>query len=120
MKIIESNGHFFWEDPWLSCFTHGPFPSKQEAVKSYAATKAMGRRMVREWFPTLGDYVWCEPQGFMRFPAQVVKEALASDYDWVIEALEGRSVRLVMGYEISPMTDMEVIAVAAAYPEITF
>lgn len=118
-----TTGHWHWYDEtWDRCSTaYATRADAQRAQRYYIDTELEGR--VDRWMPNLGDYVWWQQRynpGLT--PAQVMKEALASNHDWVVRALTGAQGREhwveVDTMDIEPMNAMEVLGLAAAWDDI--
>jgi hypothetical protein len=115
-----NTGRWYWYDEtWQRCDIL--YPTRREAVKAQNeyARVVLGDDAVRNWYPNIGDYVWYEREGLgaeIKAPAQVTGEAMASNDDWWIRTLTGPQKHFtVRQYTLEPMTEMEVIALAASW-----
>jgi hypothetical protein len=130
MNTIEQrkDGWYWWNETWTE--DYGPYPAYRDALTAQ-------RRYVDEvldannaWQPTIGEYVWWTPRsdlshehGSVRRPVKVVADA-PSNHDWLVWTMMGAGVWYgvdipVDAYEIKPMSEMEFIALASTYPEMT-
>lgn len=119
----EEDGYYWWDETGSNKF--GPFPTYSDAALSqrhYALVELDGTRKD----PEVGHLAWWIPRaalssthGYDRRPVSVLQGAPPeSRYDWEILAL-GSTTRVdVYSFELTVMTEMDVIAVAAAYPDL--
>lgn len=74
----------------------------------------------RNWRPKVGDYVWHGHHGLTPgCPSQIVDVVTDGRRDCVVRSLTGcQQGQEVFSTDLEPMTEMEVLAIARAWPSV--
>ncbi len=80
---------------------------------------------VTVWRPKPGDYVWWDQHGRLgKTPCEIIRRRGSEESpwgisNWVIRTLTGpQSLRIADPDDLEPMVEMEVLAIARAWPEV--